>query len=129
MNTLLKLVDALEYHIPKYEVSKSAISAEGIGWHIEHSLLTIFGIIHNLKKSDPNSYIWKFIPIKYIVFTLKKIPRGIAKAPVHVTPKNRITSEHLIKHIHLVKEKIKTIDGIDNRQFFMHPFFGNLQKK
>jgi hypothetical protein len=62
------------------------------------------------------------------VFFLKKFPRGKAKAPDIVMPKQIEKTDFpalLIK----TKEAIKKLDQVDHNQFFLHPLFGDLNKK
>ena len=54
------LIAQLEATIPYYETTNPAISAGSVGWHIEHSLLTLNGIANSLIQSDPAAYKWKF---------------------------------------------------------------------
>ncbi len=45
MQQLEKLIRQLESYIPTHEQLNTAVSASGVGWHIEHSLITIQRII------------------------------------------------------------------------------------
>ena len=98
-----------------------------LAWHIEHSLLTINGISDALIKSDPREYKWSFNFIRMVVLTMKKIPRGRAKAPKVVQPKDHLTPAGLQKHISETRNKIKALDGLSKDKYFDHPFFGNLK--
>ena len=105
------------------------VSAAAIGWHIEHSLLTVNAIIDQLKKSNPADYIWKFNFTRTLVFTINKIPRGRAKAPKVVQPKNSITMGTLKLHINNTKENITALQTLQTNNHFEHPFFGKLNLK
>ena len=129
MNHLRHLLNELEIKIAKEDAINAAVSKSSVGWHIEHSLLTINMIIEALKKSDPISYQWKFSFIKTLVFTLNKIPRGRAKAPGIVQPKNTFTVETLKKHLDQTKEKLGEFATLQPNNYFEHPFFGKLKLK
>lgn len=127
MSKLNVLVDELISYIPEMNKTNTAISKGSVAWHIEHSLLTINVIIKQLPKSDPAAYKWKFKLIKLIIFTLKKIPTGKAKAPDVVAPKNDITKESIEQHLEKTREHIKLLDTFNKDVYFEHPFFGHLK--
>lgn len=126
MNELKKQLKELESKIPMRELISPEVSKSNIGWHIEHTLLTIDAIIHELKKSDPMNYKWSLRLPRLIVFTINKIPRGRAKSPEVVVP--RIYDEiTLNKHLKDVKLKIEELENISSDKYFDHPVFGNLK--
>jgi hypothetical protein len=75
-NNLAALLDQLESNIPYSEAINLQVSQSTVGWQIEHSLLTINGIIIAIQKSNPKEYSWKFSFMKWIILATKKIPRG-----------------------------------------------------
>ena len=129
MNKLEQLLDKLESTIPQLEYLNPAISKAAVGWHIEHSLLTLDVVTGALKKSDPAAYKWKFNLVRMVVFITKKIPRGKAKSPDVVIPKGSLTEETLQGHLEMTREKIKALNGLPPNQHFDHPFFGKLNVK
>ncbi len=129
MNKLRHLINEIETKIAKEEVINPAVSKSSVGWHIEHSLLTINLIIEALKKSNPDAYQWKFSFIKTLVYTLNKIPRGRAKAPDIVRPKNNFTLETLKNHLEMTKRKLEEMATLHPNNYFEHPFFGKLKLK
>lgn len=126
---LNKLVNALEINLENQALENQPISTSSVGWHIEHSLLTIGLIIDSLKKSDPDNYKWQFSLSKIIVFTTNKIPRGKAKAPKVVLPKETITIEKLKDNFANTKAKINQLNSLNTNNYFEHPFFGKLNLK
>lgn len=76
MNKLENLITELETNIPFFEMTNPVISAGSVGWHIEHTLLTLNGISTLLIQSDPAEYKWRFKLGRLLIFSLKKIPRG-----------------------------------------------------
>lgn len=129
MHRLNELITALETKIPQFDISNQAVSTSTIGWHIEHSLLVINGIIGYLSKSNPDDYKWTFNFKRMFIFATQKIPRGQAKSPKVVDPKEQITSENLIKHLAKTRESINLLSSMDKNKFFEHPFFGKLKLK
>lgn len=129
MENLTDLIEELDNYIPKLENKNPEISESSVGWHIEHSLLAINNIVSALNDSDPDKYKWKFNPIRTLVLTMNKIPRGKGKAPEIVIPDNNITSKKLKTHIQNSFEKISVIDSLNPDNYFDHPFFGKLNLK
>ena len=77
MNRLNNLIAGLENYVTKQDLINTTISKSAVGWHIEHSLLTIEQIIGAIKRSDPALYKWKFNFKRALVLTINKIPRGV----------------------------------------------------
>jgi hypothetical protein len=128
-NNLATLLDQLENHISYSESTNFLISQSTVGWQIEHSLLTINVIITAIQNSNPKEYSWQFSFMKWIILTTKKIPRGKAKAPKVVVPKEGITIANLEQHLAKARDAIKALEFVSKNHFFKHPYFGNLKKK
>ena len=128
-NNLATLLDQLENHIPYSESTNFLVSQSTVGWQIEHSLLTINGIVGAVQKSNPKNYNWKFSFFKIIILATQKIPRGKAKAPKIVRPEGEISSETLGLSLSKVKENLMDWKDLDKNTHFPHPFFGILNKK
>jgi hypothetical protein len=115
-------------YIAQEEKINQSISSVNVGWHIEHSLLVIIKIIETVSKSDPNNYEWKFSLPRAVVFTLNKFPRGKGKAPEVVKPKQIDKTDYDALFAE-AKQALTRLKNVDKNQFFLHPFFGNLNKK
>jgi len=126
MQKLLQYVKELESKIPNLEDYNADISKSNVGWHIEHSLLTIERIIKAVEKSNPDNYIWSFKLSRILVFTTKKITRGRAKAPKVVLP-NAYDKQTLVEHLKIVRNKIHGLANVSSDKYFEHPYFGNLR--
>jgi len=129
MDKLNQLINELETLLPKHECANLRISQSIVGWHIEHTLLTLNLIIEQLIKSDPDTYKWQFNFTRTLVFAINKIPRGRAKAPKVVQPKVGFNAITLKNHLDYVKEKIKNLNSLKQDNYFAHPYFGNLNLK
>lgn len=129
MDKLNKLIQQLEINIPKQELINQTISKASVGWHIEHSLLTINVVIEALKNSNPIDYKWTLSFTKILIFTINKIPRGRAQSPRSVLPTNNYNTETLKNHATIIKEKLTDLSHLDPNNYFEHPFFGKLNVK
>jgi len=125
-NNLLEVLNELETKIPYLENLNKEISQSNVAWHIEHSLLTINGIIEQLSKANPKEYRWKFNFPRMMVLMRKKISRGSAKSPKVVQPKGIIDEIMLQKHIEEARKKITNLLSISTEHFFEHPILGKL---
>ena len=126
MKKLQKYLAELETKIPNLEDYNHTVSKSNVGWHIEHSLLTIERIIEAVQKSNPDNYKWSFKLSRILIFTMNKMPRGRAKAPKVVIP-NTYDKQSLLEHLKIVTLKIQEIENISPDKYFDHPFFGNLK--
>ncbi len=128
-NSLESLVDDVATYIPGYTFSNDQISKADIGWHIEHILLTINGVISSLAQSNPANFSSQFSLLKNIVLLTNRIPRGKGRVPKVVKPQVAYTEDSLEQHIMATKEKISQLELISEDHFFEHPYFGNMKKR
>ncbi len=126
MNKLGEQLKELETKISKQEVFSAHVSKSNVGWHIEHTLLTINMIIEAVKKSNPLNYKWSFKLPRLLVFAMNKIPRGRAKSPEVVVPKT-YDEKTLKEHLTIARLKIQNLEKISPDNYFNHPFLGNLK--
>lgn len=129
MERLQKLIVELESKIPNQEIINPLVSISSVGWHIEHSLLTINLVIEALQKSDPRLYKWTFNSTRILIFAMNRIPRGRAKAPKAVQPKLDFDSKSIKSHLEVAKLKNLEIKSIPEYAYFQHPYFGHLKLK
>lgn len=129
MKNIDAILPELATYIPNYNQSNTAISEASVGWHIEHCLLVIKQITSTVAQSEPKLYKAKFNISRFFVFLTKTIPRGKAKAPKVVIPSDDITLETLQTSITNTYGAITYLKDCEELQYFMHPFFGQLNKK
>ena len=129
MEKLKELIQDLESKIQNQEILDPTISKSSVGWHIEHTLLTMNLVIEALQKSNPENYKRTFNFYRILVFTLNKIPRGRARAPKIVQPKVDFNTETLKIHLEKGKTKLAELNTISGKNYFEHPYFGHLTLK
>jgi hypothetical protein len=129
MKNLDAILPELANYIVDHNQSNKAISEVSVGWHIEHSLLVIKQITATVAQSEPKLYKSKFNLSRFFVFLSKTIPRGKAQAPKVVIPTNEITAESLQESLKNTYQAITYLKDCEEKQYFMHPFFGQLNKK
>ncbi len=128
-NELQVLIEQLRTQTIHSHVMKQNISAASVGWHIDHSILVINQIISALKQSDPNTYTSKFNFKRFLVFNLNKLPRGKAKAPKHVIPRNEFDLLATETEMNRAIQHIEQLDQLHKNNYFQHPYFGALNLK
>jgi hypothetical protein len=129
MQTLDILINQLEASIPKFEKYSATISKSNIGWHIDHALMVLIGIIDTTSKSDPSIYKWEFNFKRFVVMARRKIPRGKAKAPKSVIPKGDYNLDSLKNKIAIAKSKLEELMQMPSNKYFPHPGLGNMKLK
>lgn len=126
---LRQLLNELEHRSSYWEVQNAGVSKASVGWHVEHSLLTLNLIIKTLETSNPQDYKSRFSFAKLFVLTFRKIPRGRAGAPQSVRPADAITAESMKAQFQKADSLIARLDHLEKNHFFEHPFFGHLNRK
>ena len=129
MHQLQQLILELESFIPDAEKSNPSVSSVNVGWHIDHSFLVINQIVKAMGMSDPAQYAYSFNIKRLIAFTLKKFPRGVAKAPKQVRPVEAFDADKIPATIKQTKSSLDLFITLQTNQFFVHPFFGKLNKE
>jgi hypothetical protein len=129
MTTLIQLIHQLENQIDNHEKLNLTISESSIGWHLDHSLMVINGIIIQLKNSNPEQYKWRFNLKRGYIKTINKISRGKGKAPKVVQPKEIASKEILTTKLEASKINIIELENLPTNSYFNHPYFGDLNLK
>ncbi len=129
MEKLYAQLEEIEKSIPALEKVNDTVSSAAVGWHLEHSLLTIENICNAAISSDPKYYKPSFKLIKHIILFTGKIPRGRAKAPKTVTPTAKLNIQQLKDHLQTTRNLLESLPTLERKNHFDHPFFGHLNKK
>jgi len=129
MKNIDAILPELANYIADHKQSNKAISEVAVGWHLEHSLLVIKQITATVAQSEPKLYKSKFNVKRFVVFLTKTIPRGKANAPKVVIPTEEITVDSLQESLKNTYQAITYLKDCEEKQYFMHPFFGQLNKK
>lgn len=128
MKKLTKQVQKLAEFLPVLTTTNLAVSEASVGWHMEHSLLVIKQITSTVAQSDPDLYKATFNFKRSWVFLFNYIPRGKAKAPKVVIPSNDLGVQALKESIAHTYQAMDYLKDCQSNQYFMHPFFGVLNK-
>ncbi len=128
--SLTALVDELETYISSYQVENLAVSKSTVGWQVAHALKVMKGIVYSMEASDPTAYKGKFSLGKVVILATKIIPRGAARAPKMVLPKEEeLTPEFLTQQLQSVRATLAKAAMLPANAYFEHPMFGGMKKK
>ncbi len=128
LDKLYKQLVELKANIEVFDYQTDSVSSANIGWHIEHSLLVLNGVVDSIKVSDPNKFKWKFNFSKQYIYIIRRFPRGKGRAPKSVIPKEQVVDEGgLLVQLELSLKNIDLLSTLSEGMFFKHPLFGNLK--
>ncbi len=128
MKHLRQQLATLQQHISRHDLLNLTISQASVGWHIEHSLLVLNGIINTLKASDPADFRWSFNLKRTFIMLAGIFPRGKAKAPESVVP-GHFDEASLTLNVIATENKLKELEVLDRGKFFSHPMMGHMKLK
>jgi len=120
-------IKELESFLPKIKVCNESVSIANIGWHIEHTTKSMYGISKALLASDPKKYKWTFNFYRYFFTYLNYIPRG-RKAPKSVKVESSGDVKIIKKNIEKVRIIAQKLDALPKNSYFYHPYFGDMNK-
>lgn len=121
-------LNQIEDYIQHSEAINTKVSKVTVAWHLDHSLKVFNAVLTNMQKSDPSTYKDNFSFVGRVIFALKYIPRGKAKAPKHVMASEKIIIEDIKSQLAESRQHIETINSLDTNAYFKHPMFGNVNK-
>ncbi|MFK7785132.1 MAG: DUF1569 domain-containing protein [Crocinitomicaceae bacterium] len=128
-NKLSMYVDELQSAIVDKELSSASVSSVNIGWQIQHSLLVLNAVSGVLETANPKEFKKKFNLLKFVLFAIRRFPRGKAKSPKSVRPTSELSTEELEKLIIVARTNVSNLSSLGSGQFFKHPLFGDLRLK
>lgn len=129
LKSLTDLVTELESYLADIDKKNEAISRATVGWHVEHSLLSMVKMIAATEHSDPSLYQRQFNIKRLFVLTTGQFPRGVAKAPESVRPGEVINLSTILPLLEKAKQKVVLFEQLASDKYFTHPVFGDLRLK
>jgi hypothetical protein len=119
-----KEINELENLIGQSGITNPEVSAKGIGWHIDHALRSISLMSKILKKSNPTDFKWQFNKMRFVVFSLRAMPRGKGRAPEPSTNNEEISKSGLESLMADTRKYLIEIENLPTNSYFTHPYFG-----
>ena len=126
ITVLQNALNQIDDFIPHREAIDATVSKVNVAWHLDHSLKVFNAVVSNMQKSDPATYENNFSFMGRIIFALKYIPRGKAKAPKHVMPSETILIDDIKTQLAEARRHITILPSLDKNSYFKHPLFGNV---
>ncbi|MDW7692798.1 hypothetical protein R9C00_11310 [Flammeovirgaceae bacterium SG7u.111] len=119
-------LEEIAKYITKMELRNETVSQKSIAWHLDHDLRVIVRVCTALTDSDLSAYRINFSFIRTLVFIQNKFPRGKARAPKQVTPKDVITQNELETRLAKAYELVEKVETLQPNANFKHHIFGLL---
>src|SRR6478672_13672054 len=119
------LLDSIASKINYAEACNERVSKSNVAWHLDHSLKVINSVVTALQQSAPN-YKWRFNYKRILLLSIKKIPRGKAKAPKAVQSFDDITVTDIERQLKTARSLLQELNTMDQKSNFMHPYVGQL---
>ncbi|MFM6948763.1 MAG: DUF1569 domain-containing protein [Aquirufa sp.] len=129
MKSLEKQLAEIDALMEKSSAKNPLVSEADVAWHLEHSLLVINQVISSLKHSNAKFYQPTFSIVKWLVIVWGIIPKGKAKAPQAVSPKEGSGKDKIIQELALALENVEDLKSIPGNKYFEHPLFGHINTK
>jgi hypothetical protein len=130
MQQLENILNEINRRIEFHEKLSENVSKVSIGWHLEHTMLVLINVAQAIEASNPSDYRFQFKLIRYVIMTIKKIPRGKARAPKGVCPAEEgRTVKSLQAQLQSARLSVQKLGTLNKNQFFAHPYFGNMKLK
>ncbi len=123
------LLSEIERNIVFKDKTSPKITKSDIGWQLDHSLKVFNAVSAWTIKSNPKDYKREFNFWRMVLFPLKYIPRGKAKAPKFVLPPEIVTFDDLHTQLQTAKKHIDALKSLPKTAYFKHFIFGKLSKK
>ncbi len=128
-NFMTSELNRIEQYLIHRDSLNKEVSKVAVGWHLDHSLKVINGICDSLRASNPETYKRKFNIARAFSFTFGFIPRGRAQSPKSVLPPDTIKTADIVSQLAMARDKLVTLESLDNKSNFKHPVFDQLNKK
>ncbi|GAA4277836.1 DUF1569 domain-containing protein [Aquimarina mytili] len=128
-NFMTSELNRIEQYLIHRDSLNKEVSKVAVAWHLDHSLKVINGICDSLHASKPESYKKRFNIARTFSFTFGFIPRGRAQSPKSVLPPDTIKTDDIVSQLSIARDKLTSLDALDDKSNFKHPVFDQLNKK
>lgn len=126
MNEFENTAKEIENYFENFQKQNYRISSKSVGWHIDHSLRAINNAVFELKDSNAQQYTYTINLRRITLFFRKKMHRKSLKCSRINRNFEVITLDGLKFQFELVNSNIKTIEKLNSKSNFNHPYFGQL---
>lgn len=122
-------LDRIESYLDRRDALAPEVSAVPVAWHLDHMLKMVTAIHSVLKSSDPADYSYQIKPMRTLVFTMGRFPRGVAESPSSVRPPDIILTAAIREQLAGARALLPTFSALQKQQFFDHFVFGSLNRR
>jgi DinB superfamily len=121
-------LDEIEQYFPHLDQRNPEVSGWCVREQLHHALLSADGIARLVVESTAGARRPSLSPIKWIVLTTGKIPRGRAQAPKRVWPSAGVSREELEQLLAHARESVAAAEAADPAAWYDHFVFGVMRR-
>ncbi len=121
-------LDEIEQYFPHLDQRNPNVSAWCVREQLHHTLLSADGIARSVVESTAGARRPSLSPIKWIVLTTGRIPRGRAQAPKRVRPSASVSREALEQLLVHARESLASAEAADPAAWYEHFVFGVMRR-
>ena len=118
-----------QQHLDQIDLVNEKVSKASVGWHVSHSTQIFSAICKNTADSDPSEYKYSFNKNRFKIKLIGYIPRGLGRSPKAFLNQENLEVEQMRTYLLKAEDYFKTFCEVENNAFFVHPIFGQLNKK
>ncbi len=128
MHTAALLRDLAQL-IPERDRLNPNVSRATVGWHLAHAFKVVFEVVKAIEQPKETSFRWTLNWSRMYVLTLAHIPRGSARSPKSVVPREDISEEYLHQLLHEAEEALVRLEALPKSAHWPHPYLGQMNQR
>ncbi len=121
-------LDDLRTSVASAALRAPAVSEWSIGMHVHHCCLAMIAVCQSLIASTPPPPRSRFSLVTVLVFSSGRIPRGRARSPDEVLPRQDVLAAELGTLLDQSERILTEVHDLDPQAWFRHFVFGVLDR-
>ena len=121
-------LDEMRGYVPQAAKRVEGVSGWSVGMHLHHVNLAMIGVFRSLAASEPPVPQSAFNPVRAMVFTSGRIPRGRAKSPEAAVPSDGIGDAELVAMLDESERLLEASRTLSPDHWYRHFAFGVLDR-
>ncbi len=121
-------LDEMRGYAPQTDKRVADVSGWSVGMHVHHLNLAMIGVCRSLAASEPPVPPSTFNPLRALIFTSGRIPRGRGKSPEAAVPSDGITEAELLTMLEESERLLDASRTLSPDHWYRHFAFGVLDR-
>ena len=105
------------------------VSRATVGWHLAHAFKVVIEVVKAIEQPKETSYRWTLNWSRMYVLTFAHIPRGSARSPKSVVPRDDITEAYLHQLFEEAQKAVKRLEALPKSAHWHHPYLGEMNQR